>query len=482
MSPPPPSKGASRKRSGQDASPTPTAPKAAPTPVPVEPKEEPEAEAPAGAPAPAPAAAPAPAPAAAPTLAAAPVAPEPSIPTPVVRKVAPGSVPPPVRKVAPTRPVSRPAPVPEPPPPPAIAAKIAVVGIPASGKTTYFRYLSGHFGLNLPLVYVPSRSGSVTPLFGDIGNEIVMEETTYESDPNRPGAEMDSTTRLYVNRPMEDPTRLFVELAQGQEEQGILTKYPLPTKYNQFVEMKLNFRYGVAGNLAQAKPMVLRTVDEAGGIISDYFTYDRLWISNPTDDIPMEQCRVIPRFDTWKPDRQELWRRGLTLMGRFTVDADGIILLLTPQLGSLRDSAQQVNLARGVFRYARQRGIPVVIAISKADLLKEFYLEVEQVLTNRGYLSQFDTNCYLTERDGSGLGSILAAQEGRNFSTHEDAFLVASAISTGEGRPLLYGDTADVDLNNGATAGVPIMVNTTLPLSRICERVLSLRGDLASGS
>ena len=33
-------------------------------------------------------------------------------------------------------------------------AKIAVVGIPASGKTTYFRFLSGHFGLNLPIVYV----------------------------------------------------------------------------------------------------------------------------------------------------------------------------------------------------------------------------------------------------------------------------------------------------------------------------------------
>lgn len=434
-------------------------------------------------PVPAPVAAPAPPTAPPPIAPAPPPSVDPSMPAPVVRKVVPGSVAPPPRKVAPAPPPRPlpPPPEPEPEPAPSVGAKIAVVGIPASGKTTYFRYLSGHFGLNLPLVYIPSRGGSVIPLFGDIGNEVVMEETTYESDPNHPDSAMDTTTRMYVNRPMEDPTRLFVELAQGQEEQGILTKYPLPTKYNQFVEMKLNFRYGVAGNLAQAKPMVLRTVDEAGGIISDYFTYDRLWLSDPKEDVPMDKCRVIPRFDTWKGDRQELWRRGLTLMGRFTCDADGIILLLTPQLGSLRDSAQQVNLARGVFRYARQRNIPVVVAVSKADMLKDFYLEVEQVLTNRSYISPFDTFKFLSERDGSGLGSILAAQEGRGFVTREDAFLIASAISTGEGRPLLYGDTADVDMNNGATAGVPVMVNTTLPLARICERVLTQRGDLPTG-
>ncbi|MGD0588939.1 MAG: hypothetical protein ABSA63_09145, partial [Thermoplasmata archaeon] len=35
--------------------------------------------------------------------------------------------------------------------------RIAVVGIPASGKTTYFRFLSGHFGLNLPILYIPAR-------------------------------------------------------------------------------------------------------------------------------------------------------------------------------------------------------------------------------------------------------------------------------------------------------------------------------------
>jgi hypothetical protein len=466
----------SKKKGGTDANanppPSPPPPPAAPSPPPPEPTPPApeEAEAPSAAAPPPPSMAP-------------PAAPSPA--APVVRKVVPGSATPPPRKPAPPPPVARPLPPPpepEPAPAPSVGAKIAVVGIPASGKTTYFRYLSGHFGLNLPLVYIPSRGGKVIPLFGDIGNEVVMEETTYESDPNNPDAAMDTTTRMYVNRPMEDPTRLFIELAQGQEEQGILTKYPLPTKYNQFVEMKLNFRYGVAGNLAQAKPMVLRTVDEAGGIISDYFTYDRLWLSSPTEDVPMDKCRVIPRFDTWKGDRQELWRRGLTLMGRFTCDADGIILLLTPQLGSLRDSAQQVNLARGVFRYARQRNIPVVVAVSKADMLKDFYLEVEQVLTNRGYISPFDTYKFLTERDGSGLGSILAAQEGRGFVTREDAYLIASAISTGEGRPLLYGDTSEVDMNNGATAGVPVMVNTTLPLARICERVLTQRGELPTGS
>jgi hypothetical protein len=368
-----------------------------------------------------------------------------------------------------------PPPVPAPP----SSTKIAVVGIPASGKTTYFRYLSGHFGLNLPLVFVPSRPASPLPLFGDVGEEVVMQETTYETDPSRPGSEMESTTRLYVNRPMEDPHRLFIELAAGREEQGVLTKYPLPTKYNQFVDMRLRFRYGMPGNLTAARPMVLQTVDEAGGIISDYFTYDRLWLNGPREEVSAERCRVIPRFDSWKPERQELWRRGLSLMGQFTADADGLLLLLTPQPGSLRDSAQQVNLARGVFRYARQRGVPVVVAISKADLLKDFYLEVEQVLTHRGYLSHFDTRRFLTERDGSRLGSILLAQEANGLDVGEDVFLVSSAISTGEGRPLLYGDAqAEVDLNQGPTAGIPVMVNTTLPLARICEKVLRARGEL----
>ena len=41
-------------------------------------------------------------------------------------------------------------------------ARIAVVGIPASGKTTYFRFLSGHFGLNLPILYIPARADGGT--------------------------------------------------------------------------------------------------------------------------------------------------------------------------------------------------------------------------------------------------------------------------------------------------------------------------------
>ncbi|MCI4317205.1 MAG: hypothetical protein L3J96_01580, partial [Thermoplasmata archaeon] len=126
------------------------------------------------------------------------------------------------------------------------AARIAVVGIPASGKTTYFRYLSGHFGLNLPILYVPSRPATKPiPLFGDLDNDVILEETTYETtDPTDPEGSLETTTRYYVNRPMDDKKRLWVELAAGREEQGVLTKYPLPTKYNQFVEMKMHFRYG----------------------------------------------------------------------------------------------------------------------------------------------------------------------------------------------------------------------------------------------
>jgi hypothetical protein len=277
---------------------------------------------------------------------------------------------------------------------------------------------------------------------------------------------------------MEDPTRLFVELSAGQEEQGVLTKYPLPTKYNQFVDMKIYFRYGAQGKANQSVPMVLHTVDEAGGIISDYFTYDRLWIHGPTEEVSPEQCRVIPQFETWPADRQELWRHGLTLMGRFVSDADGLILLLSPQLASLRESSQQVNLARGVLRYVRERNLPLVIAISKADLLKDFYAEIEQVLTSRDYASAFDVNNFLTNHDGSGLGSILvAAQASGLFHIEEDTFLVASAISTGEGRPLLYGDAPSGGPGEGAHMGVPVMVNTTLPVARICERVLSKRAE-----
>jgi GTPase SAR1 family protein len=386
------------------------------------------------------------------------------------------------KRVATRRPARAPA-TPKPSPeakrgePSQQAEKIAVVGIPASGKTTYFRYLSGHFGLNLPIVYLPQRSTRSIPICGDISRDVVMEETTFEAvDPSRPTSEMETTTRMYVSRPMEDPTKLFVELSAGKEEQGVLTKYPLPTKYNQFVDMKIYFRYGMEGKLTQSTPMVLHTVDEAGGIISDYFTYDRLWIREQNAEVSAEQCRVIPQFETWPIDRQELWRHGLTLMGRFVVEADGLILLLSPQLSSLRESSQQVNLARGVLRYVRERNIPLVIAISKADLLKDFYAEIEQALTNRDFVSTFDTNSFLTDHDGSGLGSILvAAQSSGLFRTEEDAFLVASAISTGEGRPLLYGDTPTGSQSEESHMGVPVMVNTTLPVARICERVLAKR-------
>jgi hypothetical protein len=359
------------------------------------------------------------------------------------------------------------------------AARIAVVGIPASGKTTYFRFLSGHFGLNLPILYVPTRPDSVPlPLFGDLDNEVILEETTYETtDPTDPEGSLETTTRFYVNRPMDDRKRLWVELAAGRDEQGVLTKYPLPTKYNQFVEMKMHFRYGsAAGDAATSKPMTLHTIDEAGGIISDYFTYDRLWLESTEGDVAEKSCKVIPHFDSWRPDRRELWRRGLTLLGRFVHEADGIILLLSPNLPSLRDQAQQVNLARGVFRYVKQRNIPLVIAVSKADKLREFYGEIEQVVRDRAFLSTFDTPDFLLRRDGAGMGTILVANDGRGISTKEDVFLISSAVSTGEGHPLLLSEAGmEAPTSGTETMGVPVMVNTTLPLARICERVLERR-------
>ncbi|HKS59937.1 MAG TPA: hypothetical protein VJS68_04080, partial [Thermoplasmata archaeon] len=283
-------------------------------------------------------------------------------------------------------------------PPPPDAARIAVVGIPASGKTTYFRFLSGHFGLNLPIFFVPTRPTSTPlPLYGDLENDVVLEETTYETaDPLDPEGSLETTTRYYVNRPMEDPTKLWVELAATRDQQGVLTKYPLPTKYNQFVEMRLHFRYGSPdGAAGPARQMILHTIDEAGGIISDYFTYNRLWMTSKDQEVDEKTCRVIPHFDSWREDRQELWRHGLTLLGRFVTEAEGIILLLSPQLPSLRDQAQQVNLARGVFKYVKERNIPLVIAISKADKLREFYGEVEQVVRDRTFHSTFDSFDYL---------------------------------------------------------------------------------------
>jgi len=363
------------------------------------------------------------------------------------------------------------------------SARIAVVGIPASGKTTYFRFLSGHFGLNLPILYVPSREdGGNLPLYGDLENDVALEETTYETtDPTDPEGSLETTTRYYVNRPMEDRRKLWVELSAGREDQGILTKYPLPTKFNQFVEMKMRFRYGAPEDRTGSRSMELNTVDEAGGIIADYFSYDRLWIDSTEGEVTEKSCRVIPHFDSWRPDRRDLWRRGLTLLGRFVQEADAIILLLSPALASLRDQAQQINLARGVFRFIRTRDVPLVIAISKADKLKEFYGEVDRSVRERTYRSQFDPVDFLLRRDGAGMGTILVAQEGRGISTKEDVFLISSAVSTGEGHPMLVGEGGQEAPAIGTpTLGVPVMVNTTLPLARACERILAKRATKGS--
>jgi len=363
------------------------------------------------------------------------------------------------------------------------SARIAVVGIPASGKTTYFRFLSGHFGLNLPITYVPTRGdGWTLPLFGDLESDVALEETTYETaDPTDPEGSLETTTRYYVNRPLEDRKKLWVELSAGREDQGILTKYPLPTKFNQFVEMRMRFRFGNVDTPGGSRPMEMQTVDEAGGIIADYFTYDRLWLSGADGEVSDRSCRVIPHFDSWREDRQQLWRRGLTLLGRFVEGADAIILLLSPSLASLRDQAQQVNLARGVFRYVRTRNLPLVIAVSKADRLKEFYSEIDRTIHERSYRSQFDTTDFLLRRDGAGMGTILVAQEGRGISTREDVFLISSAVSTGEGHPMFLGESGELAPEVGVpTLGVPVMVNTTLPLARACERVLAKRATKGS--
>jgi hypothetical protein len=359
------------------------------------------------------------------------------------------------------------------------SAKIAVVGIPASGKTTYFRFLAGHFGLNLPVLYLPSRPTAETlPLYGDLGQEVVLEEATYEAtNPNDPKGGLETTTRYYVNRPMDDPTKLWVELAAGRHEQGILTKYPLPTKYSQFVEMRMRFRYGLPeGSGKASRPMLLHTIDEAGGIVSDYFTYDRLWFASADAEVTERACRVVPHFDSWRPDRRELWRRGLTLLGRFLQEADGLILLLAPSLPSLRDQAQQVNLARGVFRFVEEQEIPLVIAISKADKLPGFYAEVERAVRDRTFQSTFDTDDFLRRRDGSGMGTILVAHDGEAISVKDDVFLISSAVSAADGRPLLLSDSgAEADPAGPEATGVPVMVNTTLPLARVCERILGRR-------
>jgi len=57
---------------------------------------------------------------------------------------------------------------------------------------------------------------------------------------------------------------------------------------------------------------------------------------------------------------------------------------------------------------------------------------------------------------------------------------VSSAVSTGEGHPLFIGETGQEAPSVGAqTMGVPVMVNTTLPLARACERILERRNAKA---
>ena len=177
-----------------------------------------------------------------------------------------------------------------------------------------------------------------------------------------------------------------------------------------------------------------------------------------------------------RPDRRGLWRRGLTLLGRFLQDAEAIVLLLAPSLPSLRDQAQQVNLARGVFRYVEEHNLPLVIAISKADKLPEFYAEVERTVRDRTFQSAFDSDNFLLQRDGSGMGTILVAHDGQAISAKQDVFLVASAVSGGDGRPLLISESgAALSPEEAESGGVPVMVNTTLPIARACERILSRR-------
>jgi len=74
------------------------------------------------------------------------------------------------------------------------------------------------------------------------------------------------------------------------------------------------------------------------------------------------------------------------------------------------------------------------------------------------------------------MGTILVAHDGEAISAKDDVFLVSSAVSGGDGRPLLVSDSGAVVAPDEAPAGgVPVMVNTTLPLARACERILSRR-------
>jgi hypothetical protein len=125
---------------------------------------------------------------------------------------------------------------------------------------------------------------------------------------------------------------------------------------------------------------------------------------------------------------------------------------------------------------AAGKSVPLVIAIPKADKLRDFYGEIEEVVRDRTFRSTFDIPDFLLKRDGAGMGTILVAHDGRGISAKEDVFLISSAVSTGEGHPLLLNEAGVEATSTGVdTLGVPVMVNTTLPLARICERVLERR-------
>ncbi len=275
---------------------------------------------------------------------------------------------------------------------------------------------------------------------------------------------------------MEDRKKLWVELAAGREDQGVLTKYPLPTKFNQFVEMKMRFRYGAPGGESGSRPMELQTIDEAGGIIADYFTYDRLWIDTDSAEVSEKSCRVIPHFDSWRPDRRDLWRRGLTLLGRFVTGADAIILLLSPALPSLRRP--------GAADQPRPRRLPLHPLAQPAarhrDLeggQAEGVLHRDRAVGAGTHVPQHVRHGRLPPPAGRRRDGDDPGRPGRpGISTKEDVFLVSSAVSTGGGHPLLVGDSGQEAPTVGSpTMGVPVMVNTTLPLARACERVLERR-------
>ncbi|HEV2428936.1 MAG TPA: hypothetical protein VGV64_03695, partial [Thermoplasmata archaeon] len=112
----------------------------------------------------------------------------------------------------------------------------------------------------------------------------------------------------------------------------------------------------------------------------------------------------------------------------------------------------------------------------KADKLRDFYKEIEQTVRDRTYRSGFDTAEFLLRQDGAGMGTILVANDGRQISAKEDVFLISSAVAAGEGNPLFLAESgAEVSPAAGGNFGVPVMVNTTLPLARICERILERR-------